>query len=317
MAGPGRPMHTAAMRLNAWLMPCLLAAALPAAGNPAPADAVTRLPGLVAFWDFVRREPDGTAAVSRARARRRGEPLPARCRELRARLLGRGARGDLRRFPVARPRTVRAMPSASSKRRTPPSARFLFVPRARLHDTPLDIKARGSRSRWSCGPSARAAITRWPGIWHEGTDLKQETTEHREGGARAAAVRALRRPEQAGQRLRPCVGERRELLPEQVRAAQVQLGRCFARGARRFAGRGARRAWQCFAMTFDPENDELTGWLNGARRPLAGQSKERQTHLLRLQRLHAGHYAKLPGKQDRRGPPSPKDQYYNPPEASR
>lgn len=26
MAGPGRPMHTAAMRLNAWLLPCLLAA---------------------------------------------------------------------------------------------------------------------------------------------------------------------------------------------------------------------------------------------------------------------------------------------------
>jgi hypothetical protein len=54
---------------------------------------------------------------------------------------------------------------------------FLFVPRSRLHDTPLDIKGAGRSVTvvvWAIRESGNHALA---GIWHEGTDLKEKTTE--------------------------------------------------------------------------------------------------------------------------------------------
>jgi len=53
---------------------------------------------------------------------------------------------------------------------------FLFVPRSRLHDTPLDIKGAGKSVTvvvWAIRESGNHALA---GIWHEGTDLKEKTT---------------------------------------------------------------------------------------------------------------------------------------------
>jgi hypothetical protein len=76
------------------------------------------------------------------------------------------------------------------------------------------------------------------------------------------------------------------------------------------------KSWQCFAMTFNHQKDELTGWLNGV-------SGDRWLDTPKNDRLISsaynaymqGHYAKLPGKQEGEDESFPKDQYYNPPEA--
>ena len=48
---------------------------------------------------------------------------------------------------------------------------FLFVPRSRLHDTPIDINGAGRSVTvvvWAIRASGSHALA---GIWHEGTDL--------------------------------------------------------------------------------------------------------------------------------------------------
>jgi hypothetical protein len=76
------------------------------------------------------------------------------------------------------------------------------------------------------------------------------------------------------------------------------------------------KAWQCFAMTFDHEKDELTGWLNGVSgdRWLDNPKKDNLISSA-YDAYMQGHYAKLPGKQEGEDEAFPKDQYYNPPEA--
>jgi hypothetical protein len=74
-------------------------------------------------------------------------------------------------------------------------------------------------------------------------------------------------------------------------------------------------SWQCFAMTFDHEKDELTGWLNGVSgdRWLDNPKKD-QLIVSAYNAYMQGHFAKVPGKQDGEDSSFPKDQYYNPPE---
>jgi hypothetical protein len=76
------------------------------------------------------------------------------------------------------------------------------------------------------------------------------------------------------------------------------------------------KSWQCFAMTFDHQKDELTGWLNGVSgdRWLDNPKNDRLISSA-YNAYMQGHYAKLPGKQDGEDETFPKDQYYNPPEA--
>jgi hypothetical protein len=74
-------------------------------------------------------------------------------------------------------------------------------------------------------------------------------------------------------------------------------------------------AWQCFAMTFDHERDELTGWLNGVSgdRWLDNPKSDRLISFA-YNAYMQGHFARLPGKQPGEDESFPKDQFYNPPE---
>merc|ERR1712000_357041 len=54
---------------------------------------------------------------------------------------------------------------------------FLYIPRQRLHNTPLDIKGDGKSVTvlvWEIRESGSHALA---GIWHEGTDIKEKSTE--------------------------------------------------------------------------------------------------------------------------------------------
>ena len=293
----------------------------PAAAAPAPSSItervamVTRTPGLVAFWNFVQREaggerrftahvPVGSANVYALDAANYvkdywGEGRAATYADFP--LLGRGPFGQAIRIRAETEATFRP---------------FLYVPRARLHDSPLDIKGAGKSVTvvvWAIRESGNHALA---GIWHEGTDLKQEST---------AGIRKVER------------GQRQYALFAGLNREGSACGHVSENGASSFLNRYALHkcnsagvsprvpadaaapvldaAWQCFAMTFDHEKDELTGWLNGVSgdRWLETPKNDRllsSAHNAYMQ----GHYARTPEKESAEDAAFPRDQYYNPPE---
>ena len=225
--------------------------------------AVMNTPGCVAFWDFVKREAGGehrfTAQVPRGAKNDYaldaanyvkdywGEGREATYADFP--LLGRGPFGQAIRIRKEADATFRP---------------FLFVPRARLHDSPLDIKGAGTSVTlvvWAIRESGNHALA---GIWHEGTDLKQRET---------TAIQKVER------------GQRQYALFAGLNKEGTACGHVSENGASSFLNRYALHkcnsaeaspalpanspvgvldaSWQCFAMTFDDTRDELAGWLNG------------------------------------------------------
>ncbi|MCZ2150112.1 MAG: hypothetical protein LC126_20335 [Bryobacterales bacterium] len=160
---------------NIFSRACLTAALFGAALGASPpgeyrrrVEAVRRIPGLVAFWDFVRRDggrfaawqPPGDHHDFRLDAANYvrdywGEGREASYADFL--LAGQGPFGQAVRF----------------RAETDPSFRpLLLVPRARLHDSGLDAKGPGrsvSMAVWLLHEGGNHAIA---GIWHEGTDLR-------------------------------------------------------------------------------------------------------------------------------------------------
>jgi hypothetical protein len=130
------------------------------------------VPGLAAFWDFVERE-DGPAGVGRFAAVAEGASGPVYPLDpvnLAPSYWGQGEPGRMEDFP-----TVGHGPFGQAVRLTPTGSPdrllTLMVPRARMHDTPLDVKGPGrsvSVLVWLRYRSGNHAIA---GVWHEGTDL--------------------------------------------------------------------------------------------------------------------------------------------------
>lgn len=303
------------MRFQLLLLAGLLSAPGATAADRGRLAEVTGVPGLVAFWDFVRREPDG--------ARRFLAHVPPGARNAYALEAanyvrdfwgeGREATYDdfplLGRGPFGQAIRIRA-------EQDPNFRPLLQVPRARLHDSSLDIKGPNQGVTvvvWAIRESGNHALA---GIWHEGTDLKQETT---------ATIKRVER------------GQRQYALFAGLNKAGSACGHVSENGASSFRNRYALHkcnsadiapavpadsppavldaAWQCFAMTFDPQRRELTGWLNG-------RAGDRWLENPRADKLissaaeawRQGHLAREPGRQEGEDPTFPADQYYNPPE---
>jgi hypothetical protein len=161
--------------LGAWALGGTAAVADDAGLRAERVATVVRIPGLVAFWDFINREPNGAkrfvAHVPAGAASNYpldaanyvkdfwGEGPAATYEDFS--LLGRGPFGQAIRI---------------RKESDPDFRPFLFVPRSRLHDTPLDIKGAGRAVTvvvWAVRESGNHALA---GIWHEGTDLRQQET---------------------------------------------------------------------------------------------------------------------------------------------
>jgi len=185
-----------------WFTPVIFAA-VACGGDAADHDkritTVTAMPGLVAFWDFTAREPAGEQRfVARVPADApTNYPLDAgnyvrdywgAGREATYAdfpLLGRGPFGE----------AIRIQPEKDPNFRP-----FLFVPRSRLHDTPLDIKGDGVSLTvvvWAIRESGNHALA---GIWHEGTDLRQDSTQ---------GIRRVERGQPPGHGSRPVANWRR------------------------------------------------------------------------------------------------------------
>lgn len=276
---------------------------------------VTGTPGCVAFWDFVRREEAGerrfTAHVPPGASNRYaldagnyvkdywGEGQAATYADFP--LLGRGPFGQAIRV----------------RRETDPTFRpLLLVPRSRLHDSPLDIKGAGKSVTvvvWAIRESGNHALA---GIWHEGTDLRQKET---------ATIKRVER------------GQRQYALFAGLNKEGSACGHVSENGASSFLNRYALHkcnsagvspavpadapaavldaAWQCFAMTFDHERAELTGWLNGEAgdRWLENPAGDKLISSA-YQAWRQGHLRREPGQQSGEDPAFPADQFYTPPE---
>jgi hypothetical protein len=275
---------------------------------------VTKTPGLVAFWDFTKREAPGKRFTAH---------VPAGATNDYALDVGNYVKDLWHAGPDA---TYADFPMLGSgpfgqairiKAETNPDFRpLLFVPRSRVHDTPLDIKGAGKAVTvvvWAIRESGNHALA---GIWHEGTDLKEKTTE---------TIAKVER------------GQRQYALFAGLNKEGAACGHVSENGASSFTNKYAlhkcnsavqspkvphdstpevlAKSWQTFAMTFDSKTQQLTGWLDG-------QSGERWQDNPQKDRLISfaanawlqGRLAKIPGLQEGEDPKFPADQYYNPPE---
>lgn len=273
---------------------------------------VTHTPGCVAFWDFAKREAEGAhrfiahvpAGATNDLALDAGNYVQDYWGEGRDAgyddfpLLGRGPFGQAIRIRKEEEETFRP---------------FLFVPRSRLHDSAIDIKGAKSVTLivWAIRESGNHALA---GIWHEGTDLQQEST---------AGIRRVER------------GQRQYALFAGLNKEGSACGHVSENGAKSFGFRYAMhkcnsgevspaipadsspemldRAWQCFAMTFDNERDELTGWLNGRASERWQENVKSELPAVYNAWLQ-GKLHQMPGNQAGEDTAFAADQFYNPPE---
>ncbi|WDQ15786.1 hypothetical protein [Rhodopirellula sp. P2] len=282
---------------------------------PANREVVQNTPGLVAFWDFTRREGSGQNRFTAHVPPGSPSDYPLDAANYVRDYWGEGRAASYADFPL-----LSEGPFGQAiriRQESDPNFRpFLFIPRSRLHDTPLDIKGDGKSVTvvvWAIRESGNHALA---GIWHEGTDLKQSST---------ASIKKVER------------GQRQYALFAGLNKAGSACGHVSENGASSFLNKYALHkcnslgqsptvpadstpeklaaSWQCFAMTFDDEEDEITGWLNGVagERWLQNPSSDNllsYAHNAYLQ----GHYARTPGTQDGEDSEFPPSQYYNPPE---
>lgn len=285
-----------------------------AEGCQARIETVTGTPGLVAFWDFSKREAAG---------RRFTAHVPAGSTHDYALDAGNYVKDLWNAGPEA---TYADFPLLGSgpfgeairiKAETNPDFRpLLLVPRARLHDSPLDIKGADKAVTvvvWAIRESGNHALA---GIWHEGTDLEEEAT---------ATIAKVER------------GQRQYALFAGLNKEGSACGHVSENGASSFTNKYAlhkcnsaerspkvphdaptevlARSWQTFAMTFDSRTQELTGWLNGRSgdRWLDDPQQDRLLSFAAKAWLQ-GRLAKIPGLQEGEDPQFPADQYYTPPE---
>ncbi len=220
---------------------------------------VIETPGLVAFWDFVQREPDGEKRFVAHVAANSPTNYPLDAANYVKDYWGEGREATYNDFPLlgrgpfGEAIRIRNEKDASFRP-------FLFVPRSRLHDTPLDIKGDGKSVTvvvWAIRESGNHALA---GIWHEGTDLKHAATTSK---------------------LKIERGQRQYALFAGLNKAGSACGHVSENGGSSFLNKYALHkcnsvvqspevpadspadvldaSWQCFAMTFNHETDELTG----------------------------------------------------------
>jgi hypothetical protein len=276
---------------------------------------VLATPGLVAFWDFVTREPDGEQRFVARVPPGTVTTYPLDAANYVRDYWGAGREATYADFP----RLGRG-PFGDAilvRNETDPDFRpLLLVPRQRLHGTPLDIKGAGASVSvvvWAIRESGDHALA---GIWHEGTDLRQ--------------------PETAGvRRVEP--GQRQYALFAGLNKPGSACGHVSDSGAGSFLHRYCLhkcnsaatapevpstaaadvldRSWHCFAMTFDHERHALTGWLDGEAgdRWLDDPQQDRLLSSAANAWLQ-GRLRREPDLQVGEDPTFPADQYYEPPE---
>lgn len=276
---------------------------------------VLETPGLVAFWDFVKREPKGEHRFTAHVPSTATNAYPLDAANYVREFWGDGRQATYADFPLLGDgpfgQAIRIRAESD-----PDFRPFLYVPRSRLHDTPLDIKGPGKSVTvvvWAIREGGNHALA---GIWHEGTDLKQSTTD---------SVKKVER------------GQRQYALFAGLNKAGSACGHVSENGAGSFLNKYAlhkcnslqqspsvsadspadklAESWQCFAMTFDDSMDEITGWLNGVSgERWLDNPKSDGLISYAYNAYMQGHYHRTLGIQQGEDADFPTAQFYNPPE---
>jgi hypothetical protein len=276
---------------------------------------VTSIPGLVAFWDFVKREPDGLERFTAHVPQGATNDYPLDAANYVREYWGEGREASYADFPL-----LGRGPFGQSIQIRKEEENFrplLLVPRSRLHDSPLDIKGAGKSVSvvvWAIRESGNHALA---GIWHEGTDLHEIAT---------GKIRKVER------------GQRQYALFAGLNRLGSACGHVSENGEGSFLNRYAlhkcnsydvspavpadspsavlESSWQCFAMTLDHHSQQLTGWLNGHAGDLWLDHPKNDHHIASVHNAWLqGHLHHCPNlKNGSKDPAFPADQFYNPPE---
>lgn len=273
-------------------------------------DAVRKTAGLAAFWDFVKRAPDGRFDAYQAKGASAdlrldagnyvfdywGEGRRATYEDLP--MLGRGPFGDAVRF---------------AKREGNDFRPLLYVPRERVHDSRIDVKGAGrsvSMVLWLAREAGNHAIA---GIWHEGTDLKGEAGKVTkvERGRRQYALfmglaanhggSAAHVSENGGASFGDKYARNLSVTPEKIPA---------------FVGeRDVDSNWSVVAFAFDNARNTVTSYLNGVASEHWIEQPERHPFFQWPARgwLQA-QLSRMPGLQEGEDPQFARDQFYEPSE---
>jgi hypothetical protein len=122
--------------------------------------AVTNTPGLVAFWDFTKREAPGQRFTAHVPVGAKTD-YPLDAGNYVKDLWNAGPDAGYDDFPLGDfgpfGRAIRIKAESN-----PDFRPLLFVPRARLHNTPLDIKGAGKAVTLVVWAIRKAATMRWP-----------------------------------------------------------------------------------------------------------------------------------------------------------
>lgn len=276
---------------------------------------VMNTPGCVAFWDFVKRESGGAHRFTAHTPEGATNDFPLDAGNYIKDYWGEGREASYTDFPL-----LGRGPFGNAvqiRKETDTTFRpFLFVPRERLQNSPIDIKGAGnsvSIVAWAIRESGNHALA---GIWHEGTDLNH-------GGAAKIVAR----------------GQRQYALFAGLNKEGSACGHVSENGASSFLNKYALHksnsagaspkvpadspaevldaSWQCFAMSFNHETHEITGWLNGVSGDRWLDNPKDDVLIKDAYNAYMqGYYARTPDTQAGEDTSFPKDQYYNPPEIS-
>jgi hypothetical protein len=275
---------------------------------------VREMPGFVALWDFVLRDPASQRFTAHLRQDASadfaldavnyvldywGEGRPARYDDFP--LLGRGPFGQALRFQAE----------------TDPSFRpTLLVPRARLQNTLLDVKGPGrsvSMVVWVLRESGNHAIA---GIWHEGTDLKERGDAARrvEPGRRQYAIFAGLAANDGAAAAHVSENGTKSFGDRYARNLAVTPGKIPAVPACAPA-EALDKSWSVVGFVFDNGRNTVTAYLNGAAKDYWIEDPEKHPFFQWPARgWQQAQLRRVPGLQPGEDPGFPADQFYSPPE---
>ena len=280
-------------------------------------ESVRQTPGLVAFWDFVQREDGlhGSGKFLAYTARGDDHRYVLEPHNISRDFWCDGAEATLADFPLLG-RGPFGQAVQFRKPKTKNDLPVLLVPRAVLHDTPLDIKGPGksvSMVIWLIYQEGDHAIA---GIWHEGTDTPgvKEPAAVQEQGRRQFGMFAGLAANPGGVSAHisengvASFGDRyaRHLAatPEKMRrikseATPVELD----------AG------WSAVGFVFDCDKQDVTSYLDGMATEFWIENPANHPFYKYAARAwRQAKLAKLPSSQLGVGSGFSPDQFYNPPE---
>jgi hypothetical protein len=299
------------------------AATLPAAAAGEPdgyrqrVKQVTRARGLVAFWDFVKREPGGAGARFDAhKAKSESADLRLDALNYVRDFWGEGRQAGYADIPLLGRgpfgQAIEIRPESENDFRP-----CLIVPRERLHGSGLDVKGpRQSVSMlaWVVRRSGNHAIA---GIWHEGTDLltSGKAAARIERGKRQYALFAGLAGNDGGSavhvsengaksfgdkyaRNMAVTSEKLKTVPSQPSDEQIDA------------------AWSVMGFTFDNHRNTVTAYLDG--RATEFWIEKPFGHPFYKWPANGWLQAELrrqPGVQPAEDPAFPANQFYTPPES--